>query len=99
LLRHPPQGLRWTRSNVGRDCRDAFLGLAKTCDKPGIAVWAKLVKVPSAQPMEYQMRVIWAAGSRWRGTLSSSRSTVMSEAASGQPERRVVPAFLLLLLI
>jgi hypothetical protein len=28
-----------TRSNVGRDCRDAFLGLAKTCDKLGIAVW------------------------------------------------------------
>ena len=28
-----------TRSNDGRDCRDAFLGLAKTCDKLGIAVW------------------------------------------------------------
>jgi hypothetical protein len=28
-----------TRSAVGRDCRDAFLGLAKTCDKLGIAVW------------------------------------------------------------
>jgi len=28
-----------TRSDVGRDCRDAFLRLAKTCDKPGIAVW------------------------------------------------------------
>ncbi len=27
-----------TRSDVGRDCRDAFLGLAKTCDKLGIAV-------------------------------------------------------------
>ena len=26
-----------TRSDVGRDCRDAFLGLAKTCDKLGIA--------------------------------------------------------------
>ena len=38
-----------TRSDAGRDCRDAFLGLAKTCDKLGIAVWAKLVKVPSAQ--------------------------------------------------
>jgi hypothetical protein len=24
-----------TRSDVGRDCRDAFLGLAKTCDKAG----------------------------------------------------------------
>ena len=28
-----------TRSDVGRDCRDAFLGLVKTCDKLGIAVW------------------------------------------------------------
>jgi hypothetical protein len=26
-----------TRSDVGRDCRDAFLGLAKTCAKMGIA--------------------------------------------------------------
>jgi hypothetical protein len=28
-----------TRSDVGRDCRDAFLGLAKTCGKLGIEVW------------------------------------------------------------
>src|ERR1700733_4086818 len=28
-----------TRGEGGRDCRDAFLGLAKTCDKLGIAVW------------------------------------------------------------
>jgi hypothetical protein len=28
-----------TRSDVGRDCRDAFLSLAKTCDKLNIAVW------------------------------------------------------------
>jgi len=28
-----------TRSEIGRDCRDAFLGLAKTCDKLGIALW------------------------------------------------------------
>jgi hypothetical protein len=28
-----------TRSDTGRDCRDAFLGLIKTCDKLGIAVW------------------------------------------------------------
>jgi hypothetical protein len=26
-----------TRSDVGRDCRDAFLGLAKSCDKLCIA--------------------------------------------------------------
>ena len=28
-----------TRSDAGRDSRDALLGLAKTCDKLGIAVW------------------------------------------------------------
>ena len=28
-----------TRSDVGRDCRDGFLGLAKTCKKLGIAFW------------------------------------------------------------
>ena len=28
-----------TRSDRGRDCRDAFLGLAKTCTKLGIAFW------------------------------------------------------------
>ena len=28
-----------TRSDTGRDCRDAFLGLAKTCAKHGIAFW------------------------------------------------------------
>ena len=28
-----------TRSDVGRDCRDAFLGLAKTCAKMGIVFW------------------------------------------------------------
>ena len=28
-----------TRSDAGRDCRDAFLGLAKTCIKLGISFW------------------------------------------------------------
>jgi hypothetical protein len=28
-----------TRGDVGRDCRDTFLGLAKTCAKLGIAFW------------------------------------------------------------
>jgi hypothetical protein len=31
-----------TRSDIGRDCRDAFLGLAKTCAKLGIAFWEYL---------------------------------------------------------
>lgn len=28
-----------THTDIGRDCRDAFLGLAKTCSKLGIAFW------------------------------------------------------------
>ena len=28
-----------TRSDTGRDCRDAFLGLAKTCAKLGLSFW------------------------------------------------------------
>ena len=28
-----------THSDTGRDCRDAFLGLGKTCKKLGIAFW------------------------------------------------------------
>ena len=28
-----------TRSDAGRDCRDAFLGISKTCAKLGIAFW------------------------------------------------------------
>ena len=28
-----------TRSDLGRDCRDAFLGLGKTCARHGVAVW------------------------------------------------------------
>src|SRR6202044_3389761 len=40
-----------TRSDLGRDCRDAFLGLAKTCAKQGIAFWDYLgsrLGVPNA---------------------------------------------------
>jgi len=31
-----------TRSDIGRDCRDAFLGLAKTCAKLHISFWEYL---------------------------------------------------------
>lgn len=40
-----------TRSDRGRDCRDAFLGLLKTCKKQGIQFWDYLgarLKVPHA---------------------------------------------------
>ena len=31
-----------TRSDLGRDCRGAFLGLMKTCDKLGVSCWEYL---------------------------------------------------------
>jgi hypothetical protein len=40
-----------TRSDAGRDCRDAFLGLMKTCLKQGVRFWDYLgarLAVPSA---------------------------------------------------
>jgi hypothetical protein len=40
-----------TRSDYGRDCRDAFLGLLKTCKKQGVNFWDYLgarLKVPNA---------------------------------------------------
>jgi hypothetical protein len=42
-----------TRSDLGRDCRDTFLGLAKTCTKLGVAFWDYLgdrLRVPG-QPL------------------------------------------------
>ena len=51
-----------TRSDAGRDCGDAFLGLAKTCDKLGIAVWDYLgsrLKVAGqalVQPLDHYVR-------------------------------------------
>jgi hypothetical protein len=43
-----------TRSDVGRDCRDAFLGIVKTCAKLEIAFWHYLgarLAVPDSQHM------------------------------------------------
>jgi hypothetical protein len=39
LSSHAAQGQRWDTKRHGTDCRDAFLSLAKTCDKVGIALW------------------------------------------------------------
>ena len=44
-----------TRSDTGRDCRDAFLGLAKTCRKLGVAFWDYLgarIGVPGAPAID-----------------------------------------------
>src|ERR1700729_780663 len=51
-----------TRSEIGRDCRDAFLSLAKTCDKLGIAVWdylgsrLKVVGAAIIEPLDHYVR-------------------------------------------
>ena len=51
-----------TRSEIGRDCRDAFLSLAKTCDKLGIAIWDylgsrfKVVGAAIIEPLDHYVR-------------------------------------------
>ena len=43
-----------TRSDAGRACRDAFLGLMKTCRKLGLSFWSYLgdrLDVPDAPPV------------------------------------------------
>jgi len=45
-----------TRSDIGRDCRDAFLSLAKTCHKLRIAFWDYLgsrLAVPGCTPVPH----------------------------------------------
>jgi hypothetical protein len=51
-----------TRSNAGRDCRDAFLGLLHTCTKLGIAFWdylgarLEIVGTPAVPSLPYLIR-------------------------------------------
>ncbi len=52
-----------TRSDTGRDCRDAFLGLAKTCAKLGIGFWDYLgnrLDVPGCQAIPLQSALVGA---------------------------------------
>jgi hypothetical protein len=52
-----------TRSDVGRDCRDAFLGLAKTCAKLEIEFWHYLgarLAVPGSQAIPHLPQMIRA---------------------------------------
>jgi transposase IS66 family protein len=45
-----------TRSDLGRDCRDAFLGLAKTCAKLGLSFWDYLgnrLGIPGQRAIPY----------------------------------------------
>ena len=52
-----------TRSDIGRDCRDAFLSLARTCDKLGIALWDylgsrfKIVGHAIIEPLDHYVRM------------------------------------------
>lgn len=44
-----------TRSDRGRDCRDGFLGVFKTCDKLGVSAWQYLgdrLGIPGTEPVE-----------------------------------------------
>jgi hypothetical protein len=50
-----------TRSDQGRDCRDAFLGIAKTCAKLGIAFWDYLgdrFKIEGSRDVPYLPEII-----------------------------------------
>jgi hypothetical protein len=52
-----------TRSDVGRDCRDAFLGLTKTCAKLGINLWDYLgsrLAVPGSPSIPYLPELVTA---------------------------------------
>jgi hypothetical protein len=52
-----------TRSDIGRDCRDAFLGLNKTCAKLGIAFWDYLgsrLAVPANPAIPYLPKIVTA---------------------------------------
>ena len=52
-----------TRSDAGRDCRDAFLSLNKTCAKLGIAFWDYLgarLAVPGSSPIPYLAQIVSA---------------------------------------
>jgi len=55
-----------TRSDLGRDCRDAFLGLTKTCTKLGVAFWDYLgsrLRTPGHRVVRYCRVSSVAAGS------------------------------------
>src|SRR5690348_7843146 len=69
-----------TRSDIGRDCRDAFLSLAKTWPRP-------------ATNSASRSGTTWAADSRSRDTHSSNRSTITSGRESDPPDRPQRPHF------
>ena len=60
---HQAQDSGGTRSDAGRDCRYAFLGLSKTCAKLGIAFWDYLgarLAVPSCKEIPALAEIVGA---------------------------------------
>jgi hypothetical protein len=59
---HQTQGQWRTRSDIGHDCRDAFLSLVKTCDKLGISFWDylgdRLVCAAGAKAVPYLPQLV-----------------------------------------
>jgi hypothetical protein len=56
-----------TRSDAGRDCRDAFLGLYKTCAKLGIGFWDCLgarLDIPGCQQIPALAEIVSARAPR-----------------------------------
>ena len=56
-----------TRSDAGRDCRDGFLGLLKTCGKNGIEFWDYLgarLKVPGCRRIPALAEIVSARAPR-----------------------------------
>ena len=56
-----------TRSDAGRDCRDDFLGLLKTCGKNGIEFWDYLgarLKVPGCRHIPALAEIVSARDPR-----------------------------------
>ena len=55
-----------TRSDAGRDCRDAFLGLMKTCQKLGVSFWDYLgtrLAIPDQPAIPYLPDLVRSRGS------------------------------------
>jgi hypothetical protein len=50
-----------TRSDIGRDCRDTFLSLVKTCNKLSVSFWDYLgarLHISGAQPVPHLAQIV-----------------------------------------
>ena len=81
-----------TRSDAGRDCRDAFLGLNKNCAKLGIAFWDYLgarLAVPGCQEIPTLAEIVNAHApdypNRHNFCPSYAQSSTPTSAPSSKP--------------